>query len=155
MWRELISELTRDEEPIGDLRWDPDFAPGARPEQIEDLERVFGVRPSESLTSLLQESNGVHVCFGTPLVFSVEEIIRTNCEMREGARYRDSWIPFDRLLFFGGAGVDGILFAFPIIAGRIDRDRVYAWVPIEDSCKWQADSLRKYIEWSLGGKLSM
>lgn len=155
MWRELIGELTRDERPIGDLAPGPDFSPGATPEELEAVERALGVRLPESLEGLLRESNGVRVTFGTPLVWSADEIARTNREMRDDPRYRETWMPFDHLLFFGGAGVDGILFAFPIIGGRIGRDRVYAWYPIEDNRELKADSLRDYVEGWLSGKLTV
>lgn len=153
MWRELITELTRDAQPIGDLQPGPDFAPGATQEQIEEVERALGVRLPGSLRSLLGESNGVQACFGTPLIFSTDELIRTNREMREESTYRETWMPFDHLLFFGAAGVDGEMFAFPIIAGRIDRDQVYVWIPNRDDREWRAGSLRAYVEWSLKGPL--
>jgi hypothetical protein len=155
MWRELISELTRDEQPIGDLQPGPDYAPGAMPEELEAVEHCLGVRLPESLAGLLRESNGVWVTFGTPLIWSTDELTRNNREMRDDPRYQETWMPFDHLLFFGGAGVDGILFALPIIGGRIDRDRVYAWYPIEDNRVLKAYSLQDYVEGWLSGRLKV
>jgi len=40
----------------------------------------------------------------------------------------------------------GICFAFVIIGGRIDRDRVYAWYPIGDIRTLLVPSLRAYVE---------
>lgn len=155
MWRDLIGELTRDDQPIGDLKPGPDFSPGATPEELEAVECALGVRLPGSLEGLLRESNGVRVTFGTPLIWSTDEIARHNREMRNDPRYRETWMPFDHLLFFGGAGVDGILFAFAIIGGRIDRDRVYAWYPIEDNRKLKAESLRDYVEGLLSDSLTV
>ena len=155
MWRELISELTRDEQPIGDLHPGPDFFPGVTPDELDAVERALGVRLPVSLEGLLRESNGVWVTFGTPLIWSADEIARTNREMRDDPQYQETCMPFDHLLFFGGAGVDGILFAFPIIRGRIDRDRVYAWYPIEDNRELKATSLRGYVEGWLSGRLKV
>lgn len=155
MWRELIGELTRDEQPIGELHPGPDFFPGATPEELATVEHVLGVRLPESLTELLRESNGVLVSFGQHLIWSTDEITRTNLAMRTDPRYRESYMPFDHLLFFGDAAVDGILFAFAILGGRIDRDRVYAWYPIGDDRILKAPSLQAYVEGWLSGKLSV
>jgi hypothetical protein len=155
MWRELITELTRDEQPIRDLHPGPDFFPGATPDELDAVERALGVRLPESLQGLLRESNGVRVTFGTPLIWSTDEIVRTNRDMRDDPGYRETWMPFDRLLFFGAAGVDGILFAFPIIRGRVECDRVYAWYPIEDNRELKAESLRDYVERWLSGRLTV
>jgi hypothetical protein len=75
--------------------------------------------------------------------------------MRDDPTHQKTWMPFDHLLFFGDAGVDGILFAFAIIGGRIARDRVYAWYPIEDNRVLKADSLRTYVEGWLIGRLTV
>jgi hypothetical protein len=155
MWRELIRELTRDEQPIGDLHPGPDFFPGATQDELATVEHALGVRLPESLAELLRESNGVMVTFGQHLIWSTEEIVHTNRRMRDDPRCRESWMPFDHLLFFGDAGVDGILFAFAIIGGRIDRDRVYAWYPIDDDRILKVLTLRAYIEGWLGGRLKV
>src|SRR5260221_14677143 len=155
MWRQLIGELTRDEQPIGDLHPGPDFFPGATPDELDAVESALGVRLPESLQEVLRESNGVRVTFGTPLIWSTDEIVRNNREMRDALVYRENWMPFDHLLFFGGAGVDGILFGFAIIRGRIDRDRVYAWYPIEDNRELKATSLREYVEGWLSGRVKV
>jgi len=83
MWRELISELTRDEQPIGDLQPGPDYAPGATPEELEAVEHCLGVRLPESLAGLLRESNGVWATFETPLIWSTDELASNNREMRD------------------------------------------------------------------------
>jgi SUKH superfamily protein len=113
------------------------------------------VRLPESLAELLRESNGVLVTFGQHLIWSTDEIARTNLEMRNDAQYRDNYMPFDHLLFFGDAGVDGIRFGFALIGGRIKKDWVYAWYPIEDERVLKTCSLRAYVEGWLTGKLNV
>jgi hypothetical protein len=54
---------------------------------------------------------------------------------------------------FGDAGVDGICFAFGIIEGHIDQERVYAWYPISDDRVLKALSLRDYVGGWLSGEL--
>src|SRR6516165_5222268 len=124
MWRELINELTRDEQPIGDVQPGPDFSAGATADELSAVERALSVQLPASLRELLGESNGVQVAFGQHIIWSTDEIAHKNRTMRGDPAYQKTWMPFDHLLFFGDAGVDGILFAFPIIGGRIDRDRV-------------------------------
>lgn len=155
MWRELIRELTRDEQPIGGLRPGPDFFSGATPDELATVERTLGVRLPASLTELLRESNGVLITFGQHLIWSTDEITRTNLAMRTDPRYQENYMPFDQLLFFGDAGVDGIRFAFAIIGGRIDQEQVFAWYPIDDARTLKAYSLRAYVEGWLSGKLTV
>src|SRR5262245_12038208 len=110
MWheliRELIRELTRDEQAIGDLHPGPDFFPRATPEELATVEHALGVRLPESLTELLRESNGVLVTFGQQLLWSTDELTRTNLAMRTAPQYQERSMPFDHLLFLGDAGVD-------------------------------------------------
>lgn len=155
MWRELIGELTRDEQPIVDLHPGPGFFPGATQDELDAVERALGARLPESLQEVLRETNGVLVTFGQHLIWSTDEITRTNLAMRTDPRYGESYMPFDHLLFFGDAGVDGILFAFAIIQGHIDQDRVYAWYPIEDNRELKASSLREYVEGWLSGRVKV
>lgn len=155
MWRELISDLTCNEQLIGDMRPGPEFFPGATSDELATVQRALKVRLPGSLEELLRETNGILVTFGQHFIWSTDEIVHTNRRMREDSQHRENWMPFDRLLFFGDAGVDGILFAFPIIDGRIDRDQVYAWYPIEDTRELKAPSLRDYVEGWLSGRLTV
>ena len=155
VWRELIRELTCDAQPIGDLDPGPDFMPGATSEELDAVEQALDVQLPTSLKELLSETNGVRFEFGTPLVWSADEIARANREMRNDTWNRANYMPFDDLLFFGGAGVDGILFAFANNQGRIDRDEVCAWYPIEDRRERKAASFRDYaVNW-ISGKMSL
>jgi hypothetical protein len=148
MWRELITALTSDQKPIGDLHPGPGFAEGATKEQISKVELGFGVQLPESLASLLSESNGVQVSFGQHLIWNTDEILRAN--HREQYDQEAS-----NMLFFGDAGVDGIWFGFEVIGGHTANNQVYAWYPIDKRRELKAPSLRQFIEGWLSGKLKV
>jgi hypothetical protein len=155
MWRELIRECHTGLEPIGDLDPGPEFSPGATPDELADAERQLGTPLPGDLRGLLAETDGVLVVYGQHLIWSIAEIVRRNLEMRTAPLYQEECMPFGHLLFFGDAGVDGILFAFGIIQGAVKRQDVYAWYPIGDGREWKSPSLRTYIEWWLSGKLKV
>lgn len=152
MWRELIRDSHPVLEPLGGSDPGPEFFPRATPEELADVERQVGVRLPDSLRELLAETNGVLVNFGTHIIWPTSTIVSRNLEVRERS-CKEDYMPLDHLLFFGDAGVDGLLFAFGIIRGAIRRENVYMWNPIDDGREWKAPSLRTYIEWSLAGKL--
>jgi hypothetical protein len=154
MWRELITELTRDVEPIGDLLPGPDFFPGATPEELAAVESALGVRLPSSLIELLSESNGVFVIFGQHFIWSTDEMLQINLQMRNDLWYRETYGPFDDALFFADAGT-GDYFFFAIIQGRIQDENVYAWYPIGNERELKAPSLRGYVEGWLTGQLSV
>ena len=86
-------------------------------------------------------------------VCETDELACRNRQMRTDSEYQTLYMPFDHLLFFADAGVDGILFAFGPIEGTIKREDVYLWNPCDDGRPWKAPSLRKYVEGWLGGTL--
>lgn len=153
MWRELISELTADIEPIGDLHPGPDFFLGATESEIADAERQVGIWFPDTLRDILGESNGIHVVFGTHLIWSTSEIVEYNLEMRYDDYVAD-FKPFDNLLFFADAGVDGIRFAMTVAQG-IAHEHILAWAPIGDERELKANSLRQYIEGWLTGAIKV
>ena len=147
MWRELIRECHPALEPLGGHDPGPEFFAGATSDELADAERQLGVPLPDDLKDLLAETDGVLVSFGQHLIWSIAEIVRRNLEMRTAPPYWEEYMPFDHLLFFGDAGVDGILFAFGMIHGRVRHQHVYMWNPIDDGRGWAAPSLRTYIEW--------
>jgi hypothetical protein len=155
MWREFIREHHPELESIAGNEPGPKFASGATPQDIQLVEQHLGVHLPDTLKELLAESNGVLVVFGTHLIWTTDEIVQRNLEMRQTQSYQEIYMPFEHLLFFADAGVDGIQFAFGIIQGQIKREHVYSWNPIDDSREWQAPSLKTYIEWWLSGKLKI
>ncbi len=93
MWRELIRDL--DPQSI--------FFPGATTLQLTALEKALSITLREELKSLLMESNGVRGEYELRLIWSAEEIVQRNLDMRN-AVFRESHMPFENLLFFADAG---------------------------------------------------
>ena len=113
---------------------------------------------------LLLESNGVMEMLSIDggewfddlwLIWQIDEIIRTNLffrgERKKGVCERD----FDQLVFFTGAGCDGILFAHPINENRVADSEVLVWHPIRDELEKAAADLQTFIENWWTGKLSV
>lgn len=144
MWREIVLKL----EPSAT------FFPGATEAQIISLEKAVGVLIPDDLRQLLMESNGILGAYGLRLIWSIEEIIKRNIEMRTSSIYREYYMPFDNLLFFGDAG-NGDQFGFRILQGKIKRLDVFAWNHEDDSRIWVARSLQSYIEGWLTGRISI
>ncbi len=144
MWRELIRDL------------DPQstFFPGATTLQLTALEEALSITLREELKSLLMESNGVRGEYELRLIWSAAEIVQRNLHMRTSAALRESYMPFENLLFFADAG-NGDQFAYPIIQGASLRPDIFAWDHENDSRTWVAASLRRYIERWLSGKLKI
>jgi cell wall assembly regulator SMI1 len=133
MWKEMIQRV------------DPDytFHEPATPDQIAEVEQAFNVTLPGELKQLLLESNGVDDSGGGSFIFSIEEILERNLEMRQ--EMKEDWMPFDHLLFFGGTG-DGDMTAFPIINGRIDKPHVFIWQHETDSRELTAYSLKEWLD---------
>lgn len=144
MWREMI------------LQWEPSatYFPGATEVQIDSLEKTIGVVIPVDLRQLLMESNGVLGEYGLRLIWSVEEIIERNVEMRINLIYHEYHMPFDNLLFFADAG-NGDQFGFRIIQGKIKQPDVFAWNHEDNSRMWVAPSLQSYLEGWLTGKINI
>ena len=136
MWREFLTEITPN------LR----FLPPATAEALDRVEDQLGLVLPTDLRSLLLETNGLYDTsveqWQLKVIWSVEEIEQENLAVRSDPKRADSYMTFESLLFFAGAGVDGILFAFPITATRrVVEHNIIAWYPIEDSRPVLASSL--------------
>lgn len=146
MWRDLLCEL----DPTCEL------AAGATTEQITDLERTLGVELPDELHTLLEETNGAFREDGQHLIWSTDEMVEWNQQLWTHPGYRETYMPLDCLLFFSDAGVDGIKFALGLVQRKVPPIRhIYAWYPIDDGRPWVADSVRRYLEWWLTGKLKI
>lgn len=146
MWRELV------------LQHDPSAicAPGASEDEIATAEQSLGVSFPADLRALLSEANGIVGKYGPHYIWSIATIVESNLEMRQNSWHQENDMPFDHLLFFANAGVDGILFAFPIRRHIITTPSpVYHWEPIEDNRIWAAISLEDYLIRWLDGDLSV
>jgi hypothetical protein len=144
-WRQLVKSLTAECE----------FGEPASDKKIAAAEAALGVRFPRELRSVLKESNGIWCDHGLGrLVWPVERIQNDNLLFRSNEDFRECFMPFDPLLFFADAG-NGDCFAFAIHAGVIRRPDVFAWDHEDDSRRWQAPSLAKYLEWWLTDQIKL
>ena len=138
MWRELVSGL------FDDARFQPPATSG----QLQQLEATFGLELPADLRSLLLESNGVAAYYSAPLVWSAAEMIDQNLLFRGNAGFRELYMPFDSLFFFGAEG-NGDQFAYRILAGQIRESWIYEWDHESDNRQWFAHGLKDYFERSV------
>jgi hypothetical protein len=155
MWRELISALTADTRPIGDLKPGPDFFEGSTPHQLAAVEQHLRFRLPQSLTDLLEESNGVLVTFGQHMVWNTDELVQYNLPGCVIPSFQTDSPGNQCLLFFGDAGVDGIQFGFLVATDGTVSEEVYAWYPISNELVHKASSLQDYIESWLSGRMTV
>ncbi|MGD9531416.1 MAG: SMI1/KNR4 family protein [Candidatus Nanopelagicales bacterium] len=142
MWRELIAELI----PTASLS---EPAPAAALSDASD--RLGHVLPG-ALASLMLESNGVMGDHGLGLVWDLDRIVADNLSFRQSMDFRDLYMPFDPLLFFGDAG-NGDQFA--LLCPPVDRDDVFAWDHEDDSRTWVAPDLETYLRWWVSGRIQL
>ena len=144
MWRTFIQSLS------GDCA----FSSPAAADAIAAAQRSLQVEFPAELLELLSESDGVRGQYGLGLIWPLERIVADNLSFRANPDFRELYMPFDCLLFFGDAG-NGDQFAFSICAGVIRRDDVFAWEHEDDSRSWVAPSLRTYLDWWLTGRIKL
>jgi len=159
-WRELIAQLYEDER-AGTAR--PKFYPPASAEQIRELENALRQQLPRDLRGLLLQTDGVVEEFlldgewieSMWLIWSVTEILQANASYR--SRQSGAFLDrnFHKLLFFTGAGVDGILFAHPVDTSAVAADQVLAWHPIEDNLTGTAPSIEGFVRGWLSGQISV
>ena len=133
-WRKHISTLLPDME----------FNPPARPEEIRDIETKLNVAVPEALREVWGQSNGLYhngACF----VWSTDDIVKENQEMRTFPGLNELYMPFDTLLFFGDDG-GGDLFFFPILDGKIRNEFMFRWNHETDSRILEAHHLKTFVD---------
>lgn len=144
MWKDMVTNKTNDYQ----------FRSPATQSDLEQIREAFGIELPADLKSLLSETNGIFCEYGSALIWSASQIVRENKNIRNHEGFHDIYWSFDTLLFFSDAG-NGDLFGFSIINGVIRKNDIYVWNHEDDSRKWVAPSLKKFIEWSLDGKITV
>jgi hypothetical protein len=125
---------------------DAEFAPPASESQLAAAERELGVQLPDTLRELLLESDGVIADYGAGVIWSVSDILKRNREFRTLESFRELYMPFDHLLFFGDDG-GGDQFAFAIHSdGQIHKFDVYRWEHETDARSWFAGRLERFFE---------
>jgi hypothetical protein len=129
-------------------RFDSDatFERPATPIQLRSVEQALRVHQPAELEEVLLEADGITGDYGSGVIWSVGEIEQRNRQFRTSLDFRDLYMPFDHLLFFGDDGA-GDQFAFAIHAdGRIHKQDVYRWEHETDSRFWFAGRLEQFFE---------
>jgi hypothetical protein len=142
MWREMIA------------KWYPVhvFQAGASAQQVLDAEARLGVSLPAALSDLLRETNGAFGQHSLRIVWPIERIVRDNLDFRSSLEFRNLYMPFDPLLFFGDGG-NGDQFAFVILNGVVRNPDVFVWNHEDDSRTWVAPDLERYLEWWADGRI--
>jgi SMI1 / KNR4 family (SUKH-1) len=143
MWCELIEEHTSQAR----------FAPPATEETLRRAEETLGHLLPDDLVKLLSETDGVVDANGYNLVFSTEQLLQGNLEMRTYPALKRLYMSFDQLLFFSDVPGDGSLFAYALVPeGRPD---IFVWDHRTDNRRCVAPSLEHFIEAWLSGHLRL
>ena len=84
---------------------------------LAEVEEALGIAVPMELLGLWRECNGIAMKYGEG-IWTAEETIRENLELRSYPEQNDLYMPFDPLICFAWVG-NGDLFFFPIQAGGI------------------------------------
>jgi hypothetical protein len=135
-WKRLTKDYARDAE----------FGPPTSEGQIVAVEQALGIRLPTLLREFLLEADGVTADYGSGVVWSAADIQKRNQEFRSLPSFRDLYMPFDHLLFFGDDG-GGDQFAFAIHAdGQVHKHDVFRWEHETDARSWFAGRLERFLE---------
>ncbi|MEU5882250.1 SMI1/KNR4 family protein [Spirillospora sp. NPDC047279] len=139
MWRELIERHTPQAR----------FASPATEQALQQAEETLGHLLPNDLVKLLTETDGVIDPNGYNLIFSAEQLLKGNLEMRTYPALKRLYMSFEQLLFFSDVPGDGNLFAYALVPeGRPD---IFVWDHRTDDRRSVAPSLERFIEaWPAG-----
>lgn len=152
-WNEFISRLKPE-----DNSYRFGFVQPCESRLIHQIEEEFQIKLPDELISLYQESDGIieyldDIEIGS-LIWSADYLIQKNKMYRETSDFKDLYMPFDNLLFFGDAG-NGDCFGYTILNGAIQRLDVFTWNHENDSRTWIASNLENFIDWWITGKIKL
>lgn len=113
----------------------------------------LGVTLNDDLKLFLLETDGLYDYKQFLwIIWNVRDLAAYNNEMRNHQEFADKGYTFDDIFFISNAGVDGILFGFPIV-NNIMQEEIIAFYPIENEREQRADNLEDYLTRWLGGGL--
>ena len=153
-WKQYISQLKSKETETG-YKFNspvPHFL-------LQDLQVEFGLEelPRE-LVELYKETNGIDETLNGEkigeLIWTIQRVIETNREYRNHEDFKQLYMSFDQLFFVSDAG-NGDLFGFVTLSNRFDRFDIFVWNHEDDSRKWVAPNLTKFVEWWTSGKIKV
>ncbi len=135
-WTDFIRDIAE-----GWVLSPPDFTS----ELLTEIEAKLGIKLPLELKRLYVETNGIQDTTLCSIVVPAKELISKNFVMRSEESFKDLYMPFDNLLFFGDGG-NGDLYAYPIkMDGKIDTISIFVWDHEDDSRKWVAADIRDLI----------
>jgi hypothetical protein len=135
MWKEKIIEINKE----------CTFYGGALESDLLEVEEKLNTKLPVQLKEVLLETDGVTAEYGERLIWSASEIIKHNIEFRENSDFKELYMPFDHLLFFGDGGGDQ--FAYGIIDGEVKNEyNIYRWDHETDGRCWDSFWLDQYFE---------
>jgi hypothetical protein len=143
VWRELVQQF---------LGAQP--AEGAPTQDLQAAEAELGIGLPGELRELLSETDGVVGEYGLNLVWPLRRLVSDNLAFRSNEDFRELYMPFDPLLFFGDAG-NGDQFAYVVLAGQVRSLDIFAWDHENDSRYWVVPTLRHFIEWWGSGRIRL
>ena len=139
---------------LQDISVDCQFTSPASEEELAAVEQALKVRLPEDLAALLRETNGLLGEYELGLIWSCDRIQSDNLMSRGNPDFKELYMPFDALLFFGDAG-NGDQFAFSICSGAIRRKDIFVWDHESDSRTWIASSLKRFLEGWFTGEITI
>lgn len=123
-----------------------EFGNPASESDLEAVEKALGINLPEPLRQILIEADGIEADYGSGLIWPAAKILERNHEFRASDGFRELYMPFNHLLFFGDDG-GGNQFAFAIHAdGKIHKRDVFQWQHESDERLWFSSSLEQFIE---------
>lgn len=136
MWREMISELSKDCK----------FHPPLSEEWIDKGLADLRVTLNDSLKSFLLETDGLYDYRQFLwVVWNVRDLLAYNLEMRNGQEFAKKGYMFEDLFFIANYGTNGILFALRIVNNKL-QDDIIAWFPETNERITVANGLNSYLE---------
>ncbi|HSQ28883.1 MAG TPA: SMI1/KNR4 family protein [Gemmatimonadaceae bacterium] len=120
------------------------FAEPADASTLDEAERTLGLALPIELRQLLEQCNGVTDRSGAAVIWSAAELAPRNAQFRGNPEFRQLYMPFDALFFFGEAG-NGDQFFYRILAGEVREFDIYLWDHETDSRQWRASRLEAFL----------
>jgi len=163
-WREIIEGAYSARPESEGFSSKPRFSPPASAEDIAAAERRLGRKFPPSLTALLMEADGVMNMMSVGggdyfeefwLVWPTERLVEESLEDRSESVGTPQDDDPSEVVFFAGAGVDGILFGFPPADGDTCDTKVVVWHPLGGTVSDLADSLEDYLQGWLAGRITV
>ena len=135
-WKQLVTRYASDAK----------FARPTTEPQLAEVEQSLGIKLPSGLREFLLEADGFTAPYRSHVIWSAAEITKQNRLFRTTVAFRELYMPFDPLLFFGDYG-GGDLFAFAIQAdGQIHNHYVFRWDHENDGRSWFAGHLAQFLE---------